>query len=81
MPDRFDPAGTAPGLANKASTNQQKILHMKCRSEMECDSVQAVEIVTGGGNNPSMGKPHHRTYQCTKCLHTWTVSTGGFAGF
>ena len=81
MADRFDPAGTAPGLANQASVNQQKIIHMKCRSSMECDSVQAVEIIVGGANNPTMGKPHHRTYQCIKCQHTWTVNTGGYAGF
>ncbi len=81
MPDRFDPAGTAPGLANKAEPDRQKIIHMKCRSEMECPSVQAVEIVVGAANNPTAGKPHHRTYQCIKCHHTWTVHTGGYAGF
>jgi hypothetical protein len=81
MPDRFDPAGTAPGLANKAEADKQNIIHMKCRSEMQCDSIQAVEIVIGGANNPIAGKPHYRTYQCIKCQHTWTVNTGGYAGF
>lgn len=81
MADRFDPVGTTPGLANKAEVNRKNVFHMKCLSNMGCDSVQAVEIVIGGANNPIAGKPHYRTYQCIKCQHTWTVNTGGYAGF
>jgi hypothetical protein len=79
MSDRFDPAGTAPGLTNRAEAKKQNVIHMKCRSGMGCDSVQVVEVVVGGSNNPTLGKPHYRTYQCIKCQHTWTVNTGGFA--
>lgn len=74
----FDPEGTSPGLVQ--GTPSPKVINFKCREE-GCTSLQAVEIKSGGQENPSAGIAHNRTYQCVRCRHTFTLAVGGAVNF
>jgi len=74
----FDPSGTSPGVVSP-QVQGPKTQSMRCRNE-GCPSLQAVEI-TPELNRENAGVPHHRTYQCIRCKHTWTMSVGGFVNF
>lgn len=71
----FDPKGTTPGLTSEAKP-EPKIHHLKCRAN-SCDSVQAIEITSNGGQADGAGVSHNRLYQCIKCKHSWAIGVGG----
>lgn len=70
MTDRFDAAGTQPGLTG--TSKEPKTVNLKCRSPRKCDSIEATEV-------PLEGAAHHgqHIYRCVKCGHTWGANLGG----